>query len=109
MADSYIPGTGKVYHENLKLGKILQCMPDLPEFEFIQHPVCIDIQSKGMSRWTDLHNLLHDAGYCLDSEIHAQSQSSLCLTKFTQKAVLNLLKAQSDLQCFYKEKQAPIF
>jgi hypothetical protein len=25
VADSNIPGTGKVYHENFKLGKILQC------------------------------------------------------------------------------------
>ena len=28
MADSDIPGTGKVYHENFKLGKILESMTD---------------------------------------------------------------------------------
>jgi hypothetical protein len=71
MADSDIPGTGKVYHENFKLGKILQSMTDSPEFNFIPSTFCIDIQSKWMSRWTDLHNPLHGAGYCLDPEFHA--------------------------------------
>ncbi len=35
MADSDIPGTGKVYHENVKLGKILQSMTDSSEFDLI--------------------------------------------------------------------------
>ena len=35
MADSDNSGTGKVYHENFKLDKILQIMTDSPEFDFI--------------------------------------------------------------------------
>ena len=35
IADSDNSGTGKVYHENFKLGKILQIMIDSPEFDFI--------------------------------------------------------------------------
>ncbi len=46
MADSDIPGTGKDFHENFKLGKILQSMTGSPEFDFIPRSVCIDIQSK---------------------------------------------------------------
>jgi len=71
MADSDIPCTGKVYHENFKLGKILQSMTDSSEFDFIPRTVCTDIQSKWLARWTDLHNPLHGAGYCLDPEFHA--------------------------------------
>ena len=33
MADSENSYTGKVHHENLKLGKILQRMKDSPEFD----------------------------------------------------------------------------
>ena len=35
MAYSDISGSGKVNHENFKLGKILQSMTDPPEFDFI--------------------------------------------------------------------------
>ncbi len=58
MADSNIPGTGKVYHENFKLGKILQSMTDSPEFDFIPCNVCVDVQSKWMSLWTDLRYIV---------------------------------------------------
>jgi hypothetical protein len=35
MADSNNPGTGKVYHEDFKLGKNLESMTDPAEFDFI--------------------------------------------------------------------------
>ena len=50
MADSDIPGTGKVYHENFKLGKILQSMTDSSEFDFIPRSVCADIDGKAAAR-----------------------------------------------------------
>jgi hypothetical protein len=50
MADRDIPGTGKVYHENFKLGKLLQSMTDSPEFDFIPSTVRSNIQSKCHSK-----------------------------------------------------------
>ena len=47
MADSDIPGTGKVYHENFKLGKILQSMTDSPEFEFIPVVLALILNRNG--------------------------------------------------------------
>ena len=47
MADSDIPCSGKVYHENSKLGKILQSMTDSPEFDFIPRIFFTDIQFMG--------------------------------------------------------------
>ncbi len=67
---------GKVYHENFKLGKLLQSMTDSPEFDFIPSTVRNEIQSKWMSRWEDLHNPLHGAGYCLDPEFHGHGHSA---------------------------------
>ena len=67
---------GKVYHENFKLGKILQSMTDSQEFDFIPSTVRTDIQSKWMARWTDLHNPLHGAGYCLDPEFHSHDHTA---------------------------------
>ena len=37
LAFSENSGTGKVNHENFKLGKILQSMTDSPKFDFILH------------------------------------------------------------------------
>ena len=110
MADSDIPGTGKVYHENFKLGKILQSMTDSPEFDFIPRVVSTDIQSKWMARWTDLHNPLHGAGYCLDPEFHAHDHTTCpeALTDFYTmcdkihgEGSAESAKAQLDSQHFY--------
>ena len=79
MAYSDISGSGKVNHENFKLGKILQSMTDPPEFDFIPRDVRVistNIQLKWMVRWTDLHNPLHGAGYCLDPEFHAYDHTT---------------------------------
>ena len=57
MAGCYIPATGKVYHVNFKLGKILQSMTESPEIAFILQTVRADIQLRWMAWWTYLHNL----------------------------------------------------
>ena len=78
MADSDIPSTGKVYHENLELGKIFQSMTDLSELDFISQNVCTDIQSKWMAQWTRLtiRCMVLDTALILSSTsmtiIHAQ-------------------------------------
>jgi hypothetical protein len=76
MADSDIPGTAKVCHENFKLCKILQRVTGSCDFEFIPRTVRTDIQSRWMSRWEDLHNLLHGAGCCLDPEFHVHDHAA---------------------------------
>ena len=118
MADSDIPGTGKVYHENFKLGKILESMTDSAEFDFIPITVRSEIQSKWMSRWTDLHNPLHGAGYCLDPEFHSHDHAG-CPEALTDFFIMcdkihgagsaESAKAQLDWQCFYKAKKGPMF
>ena len=64
MADSDIPA---LYHDNFKLGKILQSMIrqillNLISFYTHVHVLSTDIQLKWMAWWTDLHNLLGAAG-----------------------------------------------
>ena len=109
MADSDIPGTGKVYHENFKLGKILESMTDSAEFDFIPITVRSEIQSKWMSRWTDLHNPLHGAGYCLDPEFHSHDHAGCpeALTDFfMEQAVLNLPKHNWTGNVFTRQRKA---
>ena len=67
--------TEKVNHKNFKLGKIMQSMTDLPEFDFIPHVISTNIQLKLMFRWTDLYNQLHGAGYCLHPEFQAYNHN----------------------------------
>ena len=66
LADSDIPGTGKVYHEMFKTGKLLEAMSMSDEFDYIPRATHDAISAKWLQRWTDLHNPLHGAGYCLD-------------------------------------------
>ena len=89
-------------------------MTDSPEFDFIPSTVRIDIQSKWMSRWEDLHNPLHGAGYCLDPEFHTHDHVAcpealadfftMC-DKVHGEDSPGSAKAQLDLQCFYKAKK----
>ena len=74
LADSDIPGTGKVYHEMFKTEKLLEKMS--VEYDFIHQAASDAISSKWLQHWTDLHNPLHVAGYCLDPEFHSHDHSA---------------------------------
>ena len=54
----------------------MQTMTDSPEFDFVPRVVSSHIQLKWMARWTDLHNPLLGAGYCLDPEFHAHDHTA---------------------------------
>ena len=74
LADSNIPGTGKVYHEMFKTEKLLETMS--VEYDFIPKATRDAVRAKWMQRWTDLQNPLHGAGYCLDPEFHSHDHSA---------------------------------
>jgi hypothetical protein len=76
LADSDIPAAGKVYHEMFKTEKLLESMLASADFNFIPKPVHREIHAKWSKRWTDLHNPLHGAGYCLDPEFHDHDHST---------------------------------
>jgi hypothetical protein len=70
-----------------------------------------------MARWTDLHNPLHFAGYCLDPEFHAHDHVACpeALTDFFTmfdkihgEASAESAKAQLDWKCFYKAKKGTV-
>ena len=93
-------------------------MTDSPNFGFMPRTVCSDIQSKWMARWTDLHNALHSAGYCLDPEFHAHDHVACpeALTdvftmcdKIHGEGSAESAKAQLDWQCCYKAKKGTMF
>ena len=69
---SDIPGTGKVYHDMFKTGKLLEAMSLSDEYYYAYDA----ISAKWLQRWTDLHNSLHGAGYCLDHEFHSHDHSA---------------------------------
>ena len=76
------------------------------------------LQLKWMAQWTDLHNLLHGTGYCLDPEFHAYDNTTcpeeltdlytMC-DKFHGDGSAESAKAQLDWQCFYKAKKCAMF
>ena len=71
-----------------------------------------------MARWTDLHNPLHGAGYCLDPEFHSHDHTAcaealadlftMC-DKIHGAGSAESAKAQLDWQCYYKAKKGSIF
>ena len=92
-------------HQYFKLGKILQSIP-------------LTSNSKWMAWWTDLHNPLHKAGYCLDPEFHAydhitspEALTDLCTMceKIHGEGSAEHAKAQLHWQCFYKAKKGAMF
>jgi hypothetical protein len=113
LADSDIPGTGKVYHEMFKTSKILESMSKSAEYDYIPKATHDAISAKWLKRWTDLHNPLHGAGYCLDPEFHAHDHSScpealrdlFCMCdKVHGAGSAASAKAQLDWSCAYKAK-----
>ena len=111
LADSDIPGTGKVYHEMFKTEKLLETMS--VEYDFIPKATRDAISAKWLQRWTDLHNPLHGAGYCLDPEFHSHDHSAcaeamkdlffMC-DKVHGTGSAKSAKAQLDWSCAYKAK-----
>ena len=73
---------------------------------------------KWTAQWTDLHNPLHGAGYCLYPEFHAYDHTtcSKALTdlytmcdKIYGEGSAESAKAQLDWQCFYTANKGAIF
>ena len=113
LADSDIPGTGKVYHEMFKTSKILESMSKSAEYNYIPKATHDAISAKWLQRWTDLHNPLHGAGYCLDPEFHSHDHSSsaealsdlFCMCdKVHGAGSAASAKAQLDWSCAYRAK-----
>ena len=89
-------------------------MTDSPEFDSFSayvRVVSTDIQFKlkWMARWTDLHNPLNGAGYCLDPDIHPYDHTK-CPEELTDTMCDKInCKAAVDWQYSYKAKQGAMF
>ena len=65
-----IPATGKVYNEMFVLGELLDAEMASDSLDFVPVATMRSIRIAVRKRWTDLHNVLHGAGYLLDPEFH---------------------------------------
>ena len=71
------------------------------------------IQLKWMAWWSDLHNQLHGAGYCLEPEFHTRShyisrgvdRPLYCVTIFMEKEVLNLQRHSWTGNVFTRQRK----